>query len=68
MGGGGVVRVQDRGILGVIRVYGHLKPLSFWGSGFHGVNKSMGFTSTAQVPFNRALMVLNSGHLGYNRG
>ena len=27
----------------------------------------MGFTSTAQVPFNRALMVLNSGYLGYNK-
>ena len=35
---------------------------------FEDPEAETGLTSTPQVPLNRALMVLNSGYLGYNRG
>ena len=46
-----------------------------WRLGFRGFGglevwgfRGLGFTRTPQVPFNTALMVLNSGYLGYFRG
>ena len=61
-----VLGIRVQGLTFRVRFGGSAFKVQFLGARFRVPGS--GFTRTPQEPLNRALMVLNSGYLGYDRG